>query len=83
MVIFSFKFFREKWEHFLLRPGGYHKFYTVKRIGYIIPTLGNFEVTRIKEARGSFFGRGVEVLKLQSRIEDQLRSPSYYIMISI
>ena len=35
-----------------------------------------------KEARGSFFGRGVEVLKLQSRIEDQLRSPSYYIMIS-
>ena len=39
-------------------------------------------LSRIKEARGSFFGRGVEVLKLQSRIEDQLRSPSYYIMIS-
>ena len=36
----------------------------------------------IKEARGSFFGRGVEVLKLQSRIEDQFRSPSYYIIIS-
>ena len=36
----------------------------------------------IKEAHGSFFGRGVEVLKLQSRIEDQPRSPSYYIMIS-
>ena len=37
---------------------------------------------KLKEARGSFFGCGVEVLKLQSRIEDQLRSPSYYIMIS-
>ena len=36
----------------------------------------------IKEARGSFFGRAVEVLKLQSRIEDQLRSPSHYIIIS-
>ena len=36
----------------------------------------------IKEAHGSFFGRRVEVLKLQSRIEDQPRSPSYYIMIS-
>ena len=36
----------------------------------------------LKEARGSFFGRGVEVLKLQSRIQDQLRSPSYYIIIS-
>ena len=35
----------------------------------------------LKEVRGSLFGRGVEVLKLQSRIEDQLRSPSYYIMI--
>ena len=38
--------------------------------------------SRLKEARGSFFGRGMEVLKLQSRIEDQLQSPSYYIMIS-
>ena len=37
---------------------------------------------RLKEARGSFFGRGVEVSKLQSRIEDELRSPSYYITIS-
>ena len=26
----------------------------------------------LMEARGSFFGRGVKVLKLQSRIEDQL-----------
>ena len=32
--------------------------------------------SQLKEARGSFFGRGVEVLKLQSRIEDRLRSPS-------
>ena len=38
--------------------------------------------TAVKEARGSFFGHGVEVLKLQSHIEDQLRSPLYYIMIS-
>ena len=36
----------------------------------------------IQEARGSFFGRGVEVLKLQSRLEDQLQSPSHYIIIS-
>ena len=27
---------------------------------------------RLKEARGSFFGHGVEVLKLQSRIQDKL-----------
>ena len=44
--------------------------------------MAEFFICLIKEARGSFFGRGVEVLKLQSRIEDQLRSPSYYIMIS-
>ena len=37
---------------------------------------------RIKEARSSFFGLRVEVLKLQSRIQDILRSPSYYIIIS-
>ena len=36
----------------------------------------------IKEARGSFFGLRVEVLKLQSRIQDTLRSPPYYIIIS-
>ena len=53
MVIFSFKFFRAKWEHLLLHPGGYHKFYTVKRIGCIIPTLGNFEITRIKVTKTS------------------------------
>ena len=35
-----------------------------------------------KEARGSFFGLRVEVLKLQSRIQDKPRSPSYYIIIS-
>ena len=35
----------------------------------------------IKEARGSFSGLRVEVLKLQSRIQDKLRSPSYYIII--
>ena len=31
----------------------------------------------IKEARGSFFELRVDVLKLQSRIQDKLRSPSY------
>ena len=36
----------------------------------------------IKEAQGSFFWLRVEVLKLQSRIQDKLRSPSYYIIIS-
>ena len=36
----------------------------------------------IKEARGTFFGLRVEVLKLQSCIQDKLRSPSYYIIIS-
>ena len=35
-----------------------------------------------KEARGSFSGLKVEVLKLQSRVQDKLRSPSYYIIIS-
>ena len=35
-----------------------------------------------KEARGSFFGIRVEVLKLQSRTQDKLRSPSHYIIIS-
>ena len=47
-VIFSLKFFRAKWEHFLLLPRGYHQFYTVKSIAYIISTLGNFEITQIK-----------------------------------
>ena len=36
----------------------------------------------VKEARSSFSGLGVEVLKLQSRIDDKLRSPSYYIIVS-
>ena len=36
----------------------------------------------IKEARNSFSGLRLEVLKLQSRIEDKLRSLSYYIIIS-
>ena len=36
----------------------------------------------VKEDRDSFFGLRVEVLKLQSRIKDTLRSPSYYIIIS-
>ena len=36
----------------------------------------------IMEARGSFSGLRVEVLKLQSRVQDKLRSPSYYIIIS-
>ena len=49
---------------------------------------GGFTVTNrkrremLKEARGRFFGRGVEVVKLQSPIGNQLRSPSYYIIIS-
>ena len=41
-----------------------------------------FHAEGLKEARGSFFGLRVEVLKLQSRIQDKLRSPSYYIIIS-
>ena len=36
----------------------------------------------LKEAQGSFLGLRVEVLKLQFRIQDKLRSPSYYIIIS-
>ena len=36
----------------------------------------------IKEDRGSFFGLRVEVLKLQPRIQEKVRSPSYYIIIS-
>ena len=36
----------------------------------------------VKEARGSFFVLRVEVLKLQSRIQDKLRSPSHYFIIS-
>ena len=35
----------------------------------------------IKEARRTFPGLKVEVLKLQSRIEYKLRSPSYYIIM--
>ena len=56
------------------------------------PALAKFGFTKsidrrgfqrdIKEARGSFFGLRVEVLKLQSRIQDKLRSPLYYIIIS-
>ena len=38
--------------------------------------------TFVKEARGSFFGLRVEVLKLQFCMQDKLRSPSYYIIIS-
>ena len=41
-----------------------------------------FEIPGFKEARSSFSGLRVEVLKLQSRIEDELRSPAYYIIIS-
>ena len=37
-----------------------------------------FEIPGFKEARSSFSGLRVEVLKLQSRIEDELRSPAYY-----
>ena len=37
---------------------------------------------KLKEARRSFSGLRAEVLKLQSRIEDKLRSPRYYIIIS-
>ena len=33
---------------FLLLPEGYHKFYTVKNIAYIMYTLGNFEIPKIK-----------------------------------
>ena len=40
------------------------------------------DVLVLKEARGSFFGLRVEVLKLQSRIQDKLRSPSHYFIIS-
>ena len=36
----------------------------------------------VKEARCSFSGLRVEVLKLQSYIQDKLRSPSYYIVIT-
>ena len=36
-----------------------------------------------KEARSSFSGLRVEVLNIKSRIQDHLRSPSYYIIISI
>ena len=36
----------------------------------------------IKKAHSSFFGLRVEVLKLQFRIQDKLRSPSYCIIIS-
>ena len=39
-------------------------------------------MSSVKEARGSFSGLRVEVLKLQSPIQDKLRSPSYYIIIS-
>ena len=38
--------------------------------------------TQLKEVRSSFSSLSVKVLKLQSRIEDKLRSPSYYIIIS-
>ena len=51
----------------------------------VTPSVHGFcaqAVANLKEARGSFFGLRVEVLKLQSRIQDTLRSPSYYIIIS-
>ena len=40
------------------------------------------EIAQFKEAQGSFFGLRVEVLKLQSCIQDKPLSPSYYIIIS-
>ena len=53
--------------------------FSLKSHGYkLLEDLG----MNLKEARGSFFGLRVEVLKLQSRIQDKLRSPSYYIIIS-
>ena len=39
--------------HVLLLPRGYQKFYTVKSITYIIFTLGNFEITKIKATKTS------------------------------
>ena len=49
----------------------------------LIDLRGDLEIKcMIKEARGSFFGLKMDVLKLQSRIQDKLRSPSYYIIIS-
>ena len=41
-----------------------------------------FPLFCLKEARSSFSGLRVEVLKLQSRLQDKLLSPSYYIIIS-
>ena len=42
----------------------------------------NCRYINFKEVRSSFSALRVEVLKLQSRIEDKLRSPSYYIINS-
>ena len=53
LFLVHIKSFREKWEHLLLLPGGYHKFYTVKSITYIISAVGNFEITEIKRKETS------------------------------
>ena len=57
-------------------------FYNVRNVGKIYKLPQGLMIAVVKEARSSFSGLRVDVLKLTSHIEDKLRFLSYYIIIS-